>query len=199
MKLLSIVFGCVFVTTGFQCSSTSPASHSPGGAPSPITDLLALEQAIHNRINQVRRNNGRSPFTWNERLSGIARGHSEHMATAGFFAHETPDGRSPSDRARASGFDCRKPIDETRTRDGIGENILNAYLFHSYETSTDPEGHTTLRYLWKSKDEFATEIVDSWMKSRGHRENILRKEYHEEGIGAFVTKDYQVFITQNFC
>jgi len=36
------------------------------------------------------------------------------------------------------------------------------------------------------------------MKSKGHRENILNKDYDEEGIGIVITEKGDIYITENF-
>jgi uncharacterized protein YkwD len=42
------------------------------------------------------------------------------------------------------------------------------------------------------------DVVESWMKSSGHRENILRKEFTEIGIGVARNKDGEPYYTQVF-
>jgi uncharacterized protein YkwD len=41
-------------------------------------------------------------------------------------------------------------------------------------------------------------IFDEWMKSQGHRENILRKEYRELGVGIARADDGKVYYSQEF-
>ncbi len=47
--------------------------------------------------------------------------------------------------------------------------------------------------------ELAELVVDGWMDSSGHRENILKDSYDLEGIGVAIDSTEQVYITQNFC
>jgi uncharacterized protein YkwD len=42
-------------------------------------------------------------------------------------------------------------------------------------------------------------VVDGWMDSPGHRENILEDGYGLQGIGVAISSDEEVFVTQNFC
>jgi uncharacterized protein YkwD len=42
------------------------------------------------------------------------------------------------------------------------------------------------------------EIFDSWMKSKGHRENILKEEYREIGIGVAHDDKGKIYYTQEF-
>ena len=42
------------------------------------------------------------------------------------------------------------------------------------------------------------EIIRAWMESKGHRENILSKDFTEIGVGAAEGKDGKVYYTQVF-
>jgi uncharacterized protein YkwD len=42
------------------------------------------------------------------------------------------------------------------------------------------------------------QIFDEWMKSQGHRENILKKQYQEIGIGIARADDGKVYYSQEF-
>lgn len=44
----------------------------------------------------------------------------------------------------------------------------------------------------------ATVAVTEWMKSQGHRQNILNDKYRETGIGVWVAPDKTVYFTQIF-
>ncbi len=50
---------------------------------------------------------------------------------------------------------------------------------------------------YMTMEEIASRIVDGWMDSPGHRQNILETSYDKEGIG--VVADERVYVTQNFC
>jgi uncharacterized protein YkwD/stress response protein SCP2 len=54
--------------------------------------------------NAERARAGRGALTFDARLAAAAQAHSEHMVAAGFFAHDSPDGRSVSDRVTAAGY-----------------------------------------------------------------------------------------------
>ena len=184
--------------TSSESSLPSSARASGSATTSPITDLTAVERRVHELVNQERERKDLAPLDWNGQLEKIARRHSDDMASRQFFAHDSPEGQTPSDRARQAGFQCHVALDERRTREGIGENIFSAYLFESYEIRY-VDGEERIFYSWKSVDNLAMEIVSSWMSSRGHRRNILRSDYSEEGIGIIVNDEQQVYVTQNFC
>jgi uncharacterized protein YkwD len=75
-----------------------------------------VSDAIFCLTNQIRASYGLPAFHRDARLDEAARRHSQDMSVRHFFAHETPDGGTPSDRAAARGY----------TR-GVGENIATGY------------------------------------------------------------------------
>ena len=131
-----------------------------------------LEQTIHEEVNHRRRFHGLETLPFDHHLVGIARAHSCDMACRDFFAHESPDGMTPADRYRRMGHDPRP----------VGENISKRY---------PTSGSST--------DKIATRVVDGWMNSQGHRENILKSQWRAEGIGVFRATDGVILVTENFC
>ena len=196
MKAFSIAYGFFIALACLQCAQ---APHLKEHSPPDIIvfDRDELEQAIHQRVNKERAKKRLSALEWNNRLSRVAKNHSEDMLRNNYFAHTSQDGRSPSDRANDAGFECTV-VSEGNQRIGIGENLLTTFSYHSYEI-TEQNGEESIRYNWKTVEELANEAVATWMKSRLHRRNILRADYIQQGIGAVVGKDQKIFITQNFC
>ena len=105
------------------------------------------------------------------------------MADREYFAHTNPDGQGPFDRYREVGSGCR----------AYGENIAMTWADRRVET----DGGDVERY--ESDEELATALVNQWMNSSGHRENILRERWDSGGVGVYVTDEGQVFATHNFC
>ena len=58
-----------------------------------------------------------------------------------------------------------------------------------------PEGTS---YHWVDERKLASDIVDGWMESPGHRDSIL-SGYHSAGIGMVITPEGKAYVTQNFC
>jgi uncharacterized protein YkwD len=52
-------------------------------------------------LNQERVRAGLQPLVRDPTIDAVARAHSVDMLQRGYFAHETPDGRTPFDRMRA--------------------------------------------------------------------------------------------------
>ncbi len=159
----------------------------------PIIDKDELEKQIHSLTNQYRTQNGLKALSWDDGLSNIARSHSKDMAIRGYFSHDTPEGKDPTDRGISQGYRCQKTIGNL-IYSGIAENIFQNNLYDSVTIIGVVPIHD-----WNSQDELAKSTVDGWMESSGHRDNILTKTYDLEGIGVEISSDSKVYITQNFC
>ena len=154
-----------------------------------------LAGMIHQQVNIERaRYTQLGPLAYDARLNRIAAAHSQDMGVNGYFSHTNLTGQSPSERGEAVGYLCRKDYGSYYTV-GIAENIHQAWTYGSYSTLAG----VIVDRDYFSLEELAQSIVQDWMDSPGHRENILEKGYDREGIGVFVTDDEEVYTTQNFC
>ena len=138
-----------------------------------------IANKVHDLINKERQARGLSVLSLDVKLSKIAHLHSIDMYNRNYFAHDTPDGLDPTDRAKKGGYSCAKWADG-----GIGENLWMV------EQSSIT--------FWNDPDHVANDAVNGWMDSPGHKKNILTKEYDREGIGVKVST-FSIYITQNFC
>lgn len=162
----------------------------------PNISIQELELKIHDLINIERTNNRLSALSIDSNLVRIARIHSEDMAVNDFFDHINLDGEDPSDRAIKFNYFCRKDYGSYYT-EGVGENLFQVPL---YESCTYYENNPSecVYFNWYSLEKIAEIVVQGWMKSPGHRENILTADYDKEGVGAYIHRDY-IYITQKFC
>ncbi len=151
-------------------------------------DISELEQEVHRRINTERTNNGLSPLNWDSKIVKIARDHSEDMVTRNFYSHDNPDGEDPTGRGNRQGYPCTKDYGSYYTY-GLAENIAITPIYSNVVGC----GSTT------SLNSLAECIVDGWMTSPGHRENILTGTYTKTGIGIAYSNDDEAYSTQNFC
>ncbi|MEU6859092.1 CAP domain-containing protein [Glycomyces sp. NPDC046736] len=74
------------------------------------------ESAVLDIVNRERGSAGCDPLERDSRLDTAARLHAEDMAANDYFDHTSQDGRSPTDRANAQGY-----------QGGVGENIAYGY------------------------------------------------------------------------
>lgn len=182
------------VSSGSNIDSNIDNSHEISNFIDGITDpksqinVSQLEQKVHLLINIQRANNGLSALSFDSDLTSIARSHSQDMVLNSFFKHINLKGQDPTARANAVGYSCYKNYGSYYT-DGIGENIALIPIHPNVERC----GNTT------NLDSLAECIVDSWMTSPGHRENILTAAYDKEGIGVAYSLGNEAYITQDFC
>jgi uncharacterized protein YkwD len=125
--------------------------------PPGITYLEKLEDLVFQKTNQHRRVKGLAPLSQDNELREIARAYSNDMLARRFFDHTTPDGISFDERI----------LDRYRHRVRfVGENIWYASGYN----------------LGKIH-QIAKEIVDDWMSSPGHRDNMLDPDFTHLGVG----------------
>jgi uncharacterized protein YkwD len=155
-------------------STLGPAIQRPGPADAinaGITHSDEIERAILNLVNQERAKVGAGPLQIDNTLQATARAHSDDMFLRNYFAHDDPDGFSPADRIAEA---HRQLIGLT------GENIfVGSNLELSDQTKT------------------AALIMNEWMHSTNHRDNILKNTYTHLGVGVAV-RGKDVMATQNF-
>ncbi|MCP4156048.1 MAG: CAP domain-containing protein, partial [bacterium] len=124
--------------------------------PGPFTRLL--EEIIFDKTNRRRIRRALHSLKNETGLRLTARFHSGDMAKKGFFDHRNPDNVGPSFRAAKI---------HRRFVGLIGENI-----FKMTKDTQEPE-------------KAAEQIVEGWMNSPGHRENILRDKFDVLGVGCY--------------
>ena len=153
-----------------------------------------LEESINMLVNEERNLESLRVLSYDDKLSDIARAHSEDMDRNGYFDHVSPQNQGPTDRANSSGYTCTKTVGSF-IYSGIAENIFSGWLYSSITYF----GPVKIKD-YMSLNEIAAEVVDGWMGSPGHRQNILTKMYDREGIGVAVNPDNEeLLVTQNFC
>jgi uncharacterized protein YkwD len=105
-------------------------------------------------VNRERTQRGLPPLRQSPLLDAASIEHSRDMVRRNYFEHSAPDGRSVGDRLRAIGY-------SRGVSASAGENI--AYGVGAKSTPAS--------------------IVAAWMRSPGHRADILRPAFTEIGVG----------------
>jgi len=152
----------------------------------PVSNQL-IENAIFKYTNIERANAGVAQLAWDEQLAQIAKEHSVDMATNNFFSHVNLRGEDPTARAMRHGYPVSTSLGGGWTSVGIGENIGKMPV-------GDVVGIGTVS---KDADSIAKALVNSWMQSTGHRENILNPQYSVIGVGVAYDGTYYI-ATQDF-
>jgi uncharacterized protein YkwD len=114
------------------------------------------------------------------------------MAKRGYFSHESPEGETFSERYGRARYICA--VREGGTTYRGAENIWQG---SRYASVTIVNGRKS--FDWSSEATIARIVVEDWMKSSGHRANILTARLTREGIGLAVAPDLKIYVTQNFC
>ena len=138
----------------------------------PPLNLSALEAEIHQRTNQLRKEQQLTPLQSLDMLSTLARAHSEDMSARGFFEHVNPDGLAPHDRLSY----------------GLPE-VINMYSGENLAKHSQDDFDTSA---------LATELMRLWIASPDHRAQLTTPEFRHLGVGVFQDEAGIVYVTQTF-
>ena len=133
--------------------------------------LDGVEARVVEMVNEERGRRGLARLRVDETLRTVARNHDDDMLARGFFSHQNPSGEGPAERIERQ---HRRLIAVT------GENI--------WESS----GEIAAQHA-----DLAAEMMKGWMNSAGHRENILRAEFTDVGVGVCAA-GREIRATQDF-
>jgi uncharacterized protein YkwD len=147
-------------------------------------DLLGA--AILRETNERRAKNALPPLKHEPKASEAAKIQSEIMRARGSISHENPDNaryRTLELRVKSVGLEYRLIAENVATAFGLQyqsgarfypmrENGRTVFRYKPGGPAIPPHSYTT----------FAKALVDAWMNSKGHRENILRKEAQYLGV-----------------
>lgn len=127
----------------------------PNGEEKPLAQNDAWEEEVLILVNQERDKRGLEPLLPKKSLRLAARYHAIDMAQEGYFEHDTYDRKGNGNLKKVCGvFERIEAFD----KDGSSENIAVG-------------------------QESPKEVVTTWMRSSGHRENILDASVRYLGVG----------------
>ena len=152
-RAILVLFVALALPASALASSSAGTAEAGTARTVAVTRAPSLEELLLREINAVRATRGLGTLTASTALSRSAVAHSRAMATYGFFAHESRNGTSFSQRIKQ----YYGPRSNAWT---VGENLA------MFGGSTPTAGA----------------IVDAWMGSPGHRANLLRDVFREAGI-----------------
>lgn len=119
------------------------------------SSTAALESGVLRQLNAVRSGHGLAALRESSRLAAAATQHSREMADDGYFQHNSVDGTSFSTR------------------------IAHWYSLSGYHSWSVGEN-----LLWASSSISPARVLALWMRSPGHRANILDSRWRDIGVGA---------------
>jgi uncharacterized protein YkwD len=184
----------LFIALLGSCTGPQPRTGPvPEKQGRPRLSVSGLERQIHLLINKERQKHSLPLLEWSDTLATIARKHSKDMSGRNYFAHNSPEGRDFSFRYQQEGYTCEVRVGRTIYQGA--ENLAQNNLYDSITTVNGKPTHID----WNSQEKLAETTVQGWMKSPGHRKNILTPHFQNEGIGVVIAPDDKVYVTQNFC
>jgi uncharacterized protein YkwD len=132
--------------------------------------LNAKEKETFARHNEIRRDHNLSTFCVHPALQRAARAHSTDMLREDYFDH----------------LSCDRPFDDYRRLSCDQEFFerIESFGYGNYSTLGE-------NIAWGSGTlGTPAKIMDAWMHSEGHKDNILKREYREIGIGVRAGDNY---------
>ena len=148
----------------------SSASADDKEKKTPKLELTADEKAMLDQTNEERVKKGLKPLTPNPILCKVARAHSENMGKQDKMDHVL-DGKKPGDRTKDAGYQFEV----------CGENVGWGIIGSK-----------------KMEDWTVKKMMEWWMKSPVHRDNIWQEEYTEIGVGIAGSEKGKRCFTQLF-
>jgi uncharacterized protein YkwD len=136
-----------------------------------------VERQIHAEINAERRVRGLDPLAYRDGTAARAREHTAWMTQAGELSHSNLRHQ----------YRCTP----------AGENVAYTYVAQDIVTE---DGRAVNHH--GNESSIAEGIVNQWLRSPPHRENLLDPRFSGEGIGVAVGEDDEgrrVYATQALC
>lgn len=153
-RRLTLILSVAAIAAALAAPQVASACAGAGANPAE-TSVRKAERATLCLLNGARERHDLPPLRSNSKLTEAARGHSRAMVRHRFFSHTGADGSSSRQRIRRTGY-----LRGSRSW-YVGENIA-----------------------WGAGNRAKPRHrVRSWMKSAGHRANILRREFRHVGVG----------------
>ena len=159
-----------------DATTPAPANRDEASEAERRAQMRIAEETIVEETNARRAEHGLPPLEHSEALSEIARAHSRDMVHRSFYAHDNPDELGPHDRIEAD-------LPSSYQLQMSAENIAHRHLPLS---GSESAGHS-----------LGERLVEMWMGSPGHRENILRERLTHIGVGLYPGST-SIYATQKF-
>ena len=164
-----------------------------------------LEAAILRETNERRAKVGLTALKTSPKATEAAKIQSEIMRDRGSISHVNPEKenaryRTLEDRVKSVGLEYRLIAENVATTFGIQYQSGRTYF------RDRQNGRTNFRYSLRGPaipthtyGTFAKALVDAWMNSKGHRENILRKEAQYLGVYCSPAKNTEMEMPMFYC
>lgn len=158
----------------------------PGWTQDPDYDPGRLERLVVDAINRTRQAHRLPALSLDHRLSDAARLHSHDLALTDRTGHRGSNGSRPIDRMRLQGARGHR----------FAENAFRGPLY-AYRTRTEGPRGPHEEYRWEAPEQLARNVVDGWMRSPDHRQNLLDADLDRMGVGVAFDDEYRWIVTLN--
>jgi uncharacterized protein YkwD len=157
MQYLRFVFFFLCFTLGTTALWAQPYKGLPTGKERAASSNEQWEKEVVELVNTIRKRRGLKPLVVHPDLTHAARYHAKDMAVDDYFKHDSHDDEDGY-KKRVGSFSERLERFSTTRWFAWAENIAL--------------GHTSPR-----------SVVQGWIKSKGHRVNLLNPSYVYIGVG----------------
>jgi uncharacterized protein YkwD len=194
-KILIVALGFLASTTMLSAENWKPRDYSRYNYKN-FTEIKALQRKISDKnpdtallnaaifyeTNRQRVLNGRKPFRYSSALEKAAQGHSRDMAKYNFYSHKSPvkGKRTPGMRMKQEGI----PRAYTAENIHIGI-VMNFIAGKPFRVKKDGYYYGKKKIENRTYLQLAKKMVKDWMKSPGHRRNILNPRLKYLGCGTY--------------
>lgn len=125
-------------------------------------DTSVIASKIHTLVNDERNALGLQSVKYDKTLEQASAVFAQKMINDGFFDHKAPDGTTVNSIATDLGYKCfQAPYY------AVADNLAEGGPYYGQNTN----------------DGIASETVQLWMDSEGHRANILTASHDSVGVG----------------
>lgn len=174
---------------GLPTDEETPLPQEEENDPEAATETDAdIEQAIHERVNEIRERNDLDLLDYDDELAAIAAAHSADMVARGYFSPVSPDGNDFRTRYDAAAYNCT-----IRSEFFVYDGAENrAQISIASQLASDLSENEKLFQI-------AKKVVDYWQAAPGYEDELLAPHWKHHGIGVERTADDVLYVTQNFC
>ena len=174
-----------------------------------------IERLVFEYTNEERASEGLDELEYTDEFVEVSRGHSADMANNGYVGHIDSQNRRFGERVDFSndGMDAEvclpleeiEEIEDPERRRKLQESLRNTNIstgenagatFYETEVQDERRDETVTP---ENEEEIAQALVNGWMASPDHRENILDDSWNSISVGVYVSEGKTVFATQVFC
>lgn len=164
--LLPFLFVTVVTATGLAKSAQDIVRASD-------FDEAFLTELVKQKIDDLRKKRRLPALQTNDALVAAAKHHADYLERSNLMSHSELNLRYRTPQNRAEKFGFRNPF--------VGENIAQSYI--TFGSSFGG------RAIADTYDDVANDLVDLWVHSPGHHQNLLRSSYVTTGVAVAV--DFQ--------